>query len=326
MGFSTSKPCDYFGLNLAGFFEFSNKLAGIGQKHTQDEGTKGAFFTGVLATLVATPCTAPFMGVALGYALTQAAIISMSVFLALGFGLALPYLALCFIPALRSKLPRPGAWMDTFKQFLSFPLFMTAAWLIWVLARQGGDIAVLLALLGMVAISLAIWLKPHLNANGLGKILAILIFILSLFFTAGTFFTVNNFAQPQTISAANSPSQSKNWQSFSLETIETLKKGDDAIFVNMTAAWCITCQVNDKIALKKEKIIQLFADKNVQYLKGDWTNKDSEITQYLHQYQRQGVPLYVYYPPRDKDTGERPDSQILPQILTPKIVEKFVTK
>ena len=309
------------GLNLAGFFEFSNKLAGIGQKQTQDEGTKGAFFTGVLATLVATPCTAPFMGVALGYALTQPAIISMSVFLALGFGLALPYLALCFIPALRAKLPRPGAWMDTFKQFLSFPLFITAVWLVWVLARQGGETAVLIALLGMVAITLTIWLSRHLKTNGLWKLIATVLLIASIFFTISTFITVNLFAQPEVVSRET---DSVNWTAFSNEKLSNLKETDQAVFINMTAAWCITCQVNDRIALKTNKIKTLFKDKNIAYLKGDWTNKDSEITKYLNSYNRQGVPLYVYYPPRDEN-GKRPDAVVLPQILTAGIVEKSIT-
>jgi len=311
------------GLNLAGFFEFTNKLSGIGQKHAQAEGTRGAFFTGVLATLVATPCTAPFMGVALGYALTQPAIIAMSVFLALGFGLALPYLALCFIPSLRSQLPRPGAWMDTFKQFLSFPLFITAAWLVWVLARQGGETAVLHALLGMVAITLIIWLGSRIPTHKILKILTVVLLITSIFFTVSTFITVNTFSQSKSVSRET---VSKNWTDFSQEKLATILKTDQPVFVNMTAAWCITCQVNDRIALKTNKTRALFTQKDVYYMKGDWTNKDSEITKYLNQYNRQGVPLYVYYPARDKKSGKRPEAVVLPQILTNGIVEKAVTK
>ncbi|MEM7618666.1 MAG: thioredoxin family protein [Pseudomonadota bacterium] len=311
------------GLNLAGFFEFSNKLAGIGQKQTQAEGSKGAFFTGVLATLVATPCTAPFMGVALGYALTQPAIISMSVFLALGFGLALPYLALCFVPSLRSKLPKPGVWMDTFKQFLSFPMFITAAWLVWVLARQGGEMAVLLALLGMIAIALTIWLAHHIPSNKIWRLKVIALLIASALFTVSTLFTVNTFEQSTTVSQE---AVSVNWEDFSNEKLGEYLNTDQPVFINMTAAWCITCQVNDKIALKTDKTRQLFSDKNVAYLKGDWTNKDSEITKYLNKFDRQGVPLYVFYPAPDAQTGVRPDPEILPQILTGGIVEKTVTK
>lgn len=311
------------GLNLSGFFEFSNKLSGIGQKKTQEEGAKGAFFTGVLATLVATPCTAPFMGVALGYALTQQAIIAMSVFLALGFGLALPYLILCFIPALRSKLPKPGAWMDTFKQLLSFPLFLTAVWLIWVLARQGGEMAVLISLLGMVAIAFALWLGKHLPKGGIIKIITLGALILSLLFTASTFITVKALkTSPQTTSNADV----QNWEIFSEKKLKEVLQTNQPVFINMTAAWCITCQVNDRIAIKTEKTRALFEQENVFYMKGDWTNKDPEITKYLNQFDRQGVPLYVFYPAPDEASGKRQEPIILPQILTNKIVENAVTK
>ncbi len=311
------------GLNLAGFFEFTNKLSNIGQKQTQGDGTKGAFFTGVLATLVATPCTAPFMGVALGYALTQPAIIAMSVFLALGFGLALPYLALCFIPALRSKLPRPGAWMDTFKQFLSFPLFLTAVWLIWVLARQGGEMAVLIALLGMVTIAFILWLGRHIPKSGIAKTIAVAALIISIFFTVSTFITVGQLGVVDSVAESG---ETQNWESFSNEKLSSLLKGDQPIFTNMTAAWCITCQVNDRIALKPNSTKTLFKDLDVAYLKGDWTNKDAQITKYLNQYDRQGVPLYVYYGARDPMTGKRPEAVVLPQILTTRIVKNIVTK
>ena len=311
------------GLNLAGFFEFSNKLAGIGQKKTQAEGTKGAFFTGVLATLVATPCTAPFMGVALGYALTQPAIIAMSVFLALGFGLALPYLALCYIPALRSKLPKPGAWMDVFKQFLSFPLFITAAWLIWVLARQGGETAVLLALIGMVTIAFALWLGRHIPKGGILKLITLTALITSILFIVSTLIMVKSVNQSQVVSRET---VTKNWEEFSHEKLAEYLKTDQPVFINMTAAWCITCQVNDRIAIKTNKTKQLFADKNVAYLKGDWTKKDPEITKYLNQFDRQGVPLYVFYPAPDKITGIREEPITLPQILTNGMVKNAVTK
>ena len=187
------------GLNLAGLFEFSGRLGKLGsftQKLSGQDGHRGAFFTGVLATLVATPCTAPFMGAALGFALTQPAIISMLVFLTLGFGLAIPYLLLCFVPSLRSKLPKPGAWMQTFKQFLSFPMFLTAVWLVWVLSQQAGTFGILSALSGMVFIAFGIWLCKVLPSNGFGRYLSIILIILSFLFVGSTLVTSKTLMLP----------------------------------------------------------------------------------------------------------------------------------
>ena len=311
------------GLNLAGYFEFSNAFAGVGQKQAQASGTKGAFFTGVLATLVATPCTAPFMGVALGYALTQNAVIAMSVFLALGFGLALPYLALCYIPSLREKLPKPGLWMDQFKQFLAFPMFLTTAWLVWVLAQQGGSTVVAVSLVGMVLIALGLWLHKNFLSNGKKSKTAFVAISVTFILLIGTFNISNalNIRQEKNETAQES---GQNWEDFSNEKLNTLLDGDQPIFTNMTAAWCITCQVNDRVALKRDAAKELFAEKNIAYLKGDWTLKDAEITKYLNKFDRQGVPMYVYYGPRDTATGKRPEPVVLPQILTPSIVEDVI--
>ncbi|MEM6812149.1 MAG: protein-disulfide reductase DsbD domain-containing protein [Pseudomonadota bacterium] len=314
------------GLNLAGYFEFSNKLSGVGQNLTQKSGTQGAFFTGVLATLVATPCTAPFMGVALGYALTQPALVSMIIFLSLGFGLALPYLALCYIPALRSKLPKPGAWMEKFKEFLSFPLFATAAWLIWVLAQQSSANIVFFALVGFVLIALMIWLFQNFISHTSGREkksdFAVILLFISGLFLAFTFYAALHTTPPT--GSVQSESIGKNWEEFSPETLQSLLEGDDPVFTNMTAAWCITCQVNDKVALQNDAVRELFAQKNIGYLKGDWTLKDEKITQYLEEFNRSGVPLYVFYGARSNETGERPEPVVLPQILTPSIVKDVI--
>lgn len=312
------------GLNMAGYFDFSNRLSGFGQKQASASGTKGAFFTGVLATLVATPCTAPFMGAALGYALTQSALTAMAVFWALGLGLAIPYLLITFIPAIRHKLPRPGAWMDSFKQFLSFPLFITAAWLVWVLSQQGNSKAVLLSLVGMIAIALVLWLGKHLNGSK-KKIFVLPLMILSLFFVAATFFQVPSNLE-KTGNLAPTTVLHDTAEVFTPENLQTALDGDRPVFVNMTAAWCITCKVNERIALKSNKVAKLFEEQNVIYMKGDWTNKDADITAYLNEFSRQGVPLYVYYGARDADTGTRPDPVLLPQILTANTVEKYLTK
>lgn len=305
------------GLNLAGFFEFTNKLAGSGQKLTQKEGHKGAFFTGVLATLVATPCTAPFMGAALGFALTQPAIISMAVFLTLGFGLALPYLLLCYVPALRSALPRPGNWMETFRQFLSFPMFITAAWLVWVLSQQINPIGVFYTLLGLIAIAFTLWLIRVMPKQGIMKIMTLILTVISIGFIIIPFLTPHQNVEHIEMAG-------QNWENYTPEKLETALQGNDPIFVNMTAAWCITCKVNEKIALSHDSARQLFSDKNVYYLKGDWTNQDPIITQYLDSFGRNGVPLYVYYGPRDDHSGVRPSPEVLPQILTFGMIEKTI--
>ncbi len=305
------------GLNLSGFFEFSGRLAGAGQNLSQKSGNKGAFFTGVLATLVATPCTAPFMGVAMGYALTQPAAISMIVFLALGFGLALPLLALCYFPILRSKLPKPGAWMETFRQFLAFPMFITAAWLVWVLTQQVGSTAILSILLGLIAIALIIWIVKHLPRNMVAKVISMVLLIAAIFFMIVPFFISQSFNAP-----TQSAAQNKNWEAFSTSKLEELLKGNDPVFTNMTADWCITCKVNERTSLNIKKTKDLFAKNNVQYLKGDWTNQNPDITKYLDSFERQGVPMYVYYGPRNNVTNQRPAPKLLPQILTPKKIEK----
>ena len=307
------------GLNLAGFFEFSNKLAGVGQNLTQKSSHSGAFFTGVLATIVATPCTAPFMGAAMGFALTQSAFISMLVFLTLGLGLALPYLALCYFPSLRAKLPKPGHWMETFKQFLSFPMFITSAWLVWILSQQVGSLTVFCTLLGLVALTFIIWLFKVMPQKGFLKIVTWFTILIAISFILSPIVMPSEQAPSTDIS-----SNAKNWEDFNPNRLESLLKGDNAVFTNMTAAWCITCKVNEKVALSTDKAKTLFAKQKVSYLKGDWTNQNPEITQYLNSFGHSGVPLYVYYGPRDNQSGKRPDPVVLPQLLTFGLVEKII--
>ncbi len=315
------------GLNLAGFFEFNANMGGIlcrfTQKLSDENGHKGAFFTGVLATIVATPCTAPFMGAALGFALTQSAFVSMIVFAALGLGLALPYLALCFIPALRSKLPKPGAWMITFKQFLSFPMFLTAAWLVWVLTQQAGSMGTAFALTGLVFLSFVIWLSKNMPKAGIARIISVILVILSILFIGWTF----HCTKAMSTGGLNlSENPNANWEVFSPSALDQALESDNPIFTNMTAAWCITCKVNERVALDTDKITELFASQSIQYLKGDWTNQDPDITEYLNEFGRQGVPLYVFYGAPDSQTGQRPEPVVLPQLLTSGIVKDIITK
>lgn len=314
------------GLNLAGYFDVNVSLAHVGDSLTRKSGLSGSFFTGALATLVATPCTAPFMAGAMGYALTQSAFVSMAIFLSLGFGLALPYLALTFIPAIRHRLPRPGVWMERFRQFLAFPMFGAACWLFWVLSQQIDHMGQFAALLGALSIALGVWfwkIRPHRKT---GRAVFTALSGLAILFMLSTFFTIRTHegatAAPRTGEDATASIDGE--EAFTRVRLEEYLKGNDPIFVNMTAAWCITCKVNEKVALSIESTLALFREKGVRYLKGDWTNQNPEITNYLEEYGRNGVPIYVYYGPRDMKSGVRPEPVVLPQILTPGIVAETI--
>lgn len=315
------------GLNFAGFFEFQTGISNLGSDAAQQSGIKGSFFTGFLATLVATPCTAPFMGTAMGYALTQDILTALTIFLALGFGLALPYLLLCYIPAARNMLPKPGPWMQVFKEFLAFPMFASSAWLVWVLSQQASSESVFMTLIGMVLIAFALWMLvrgKNLEARKKWflRLVAYTILFFGLVFPL-SMFSKNKLNQAPTILSAAQQSVSSQSIAYSEQTYKQVLASDAPIFVNMTAAWCITCKINEKVTLGTKKVETLFQDHNVTYLKGDWTNRDDQITRYLNKYNREGVPLYVFYGKPDGE-GIRPEPVILPQILTPQIVENTV--
>ncbi len=304
------------GLNLSGIFEIGGSLGNVGNRLTQGNTPGHSFFTGVLATLVATPCTAPFMGVALGFALVQPAIVSLIIFAALGFGLALPYLLLSIVPALQKMLPRPGAWMGSFKQFLAFPMYASAAWLVWVLSQQSGPMGVFAALMGLVLIAFGIWLLRHepvtMIWKNLVRVLALLSFLAALLLI------------PSGPAGKTDPSVPAMGEAYDPAKLAGALEGSEPVFVEMTAAWCITCKVNHAIAIDVNSTKKVFADNAVRYFIGDWTNQDPGITKYLNEFGRSGVPIYVYYGPRDAN-GTRPEPVLLPQILTPGIVAKAVT-
>lgn len=301
------------GLNLAGFFEIDFGLANAGQSLTRAHGLSGSFFTGMLATLVATPCTAPFMGVAMGYALTQSPFISILVFIALGLGLALPYLALCYIPALRHLLPRPGAWMETFRQFLAFPMFAASCWLIWVLSQQTDHMGVLIGLLGLLSIAFGLWLWKNRPHGKTAKAIVITTALAMFGFAVSTLVIERHVEPAMAMETATGISEA-----FSQEKLNQYLDDNQPIFINMTAAWCITCKVNEKVAISIPSTQKIFEERKIKYLKGDWTNQNPEITKFLESYGRSGVPLYVYYPPSSRE------GMVLPQILTPGIVEKTI--
>lgn len=306
------------GLSLSGVFEISGSFVGTGSTLTHKSGLTGTFFTGVLATLVATPCTAPFMAGALGYALLQPAGVAIGIFLMLGFGLALPYLLLSLVPGLARLLPKPGAWMVTFRELLAFPMYAAAAWMVWILGVQSSTESVMWALSGMVAIAFAIWAVQHRPKQGGMKFIVVLITILALLFAAMPFFN-RELLQEQPVLAGENITVRIEDEAYSPTRLNELLNTERPVFVYMTAAWCITCKVNEKVALHNASTRDLFQHLNVAVLKGDWTRMNPDITQYLNDYGRSGVPLYVYYAPAQQ--GEkRPAPVILPQILTPQII------
>ncbi len=304
------------GLNLSGVFEVGGRLAGVGQGLVSRGGTTGAFFTGVLAVIVATPCTAPFMAAALGFALSQPAPATVAVLLAMGLGLALPYLALSMTPALQRLMPRPGAWMDRLRQFLAFPMYASAVWMIWVLTQQTGADGVLYALGGMILIAFAIWLLRIGSGASAGtwvrRGLAAAAVLLAF---AATLKIDDSPATAASASgAANAGVSFEGWERFSRTRMAQAVAAGKPVFVDFTAAWCITCLVNERVALEVPAVRKAFEQAGVVKLKGDWTNRDAEITGVLKELGRAGVPLYLFWAPG----ADRP--KILPQVLTESLV------
>jgi len=296
------------GLNMSGLYGIGGgAVAGIGGTAAQRGGLTGNFLTGLLAVLVATPCTAPFMGAAIAGALAAPLWVTLLGFLAMGIGFALPYVALAAIPAFARLMPRPGAWMETLRQALAFPMYAAAVWMLWVVSLQTGPSGVLYTAGGMVLIGFALWALGLAQA-GSGRRLAV---AASLAASAAAIALLSTLATtPPATAAAPGAVQADASQSFTLARLAELRGEGKPVFVNMTAAWCVTCIVNEQLALAQPAVQQAFAARGITYLKGDWTRRDPAITDYLRALGRDGVPLYVLYPPR----GGTP--VVLPQILT----------
>ena len=305
------------GLSLSGVFEIGAGIAGLGNNLTQKSGVTGAFFTGVLASIVATPCTAPLMGVALGYALTQPPFVALLIFLMLGLGLAFPFVLISFVPGLSRWLPRPGVWMQRFKQILAFPMYLSAVWLVWVLAKQSGADGVGAVLAGLVMLSFAIWLANSFRAaSGFSaRILPSVLFVASLM---GAGYTA--LAIPRAPIAIDENPQIAQIP-FTPQSLEQARASGKPVFVEMTAAWCITCAVNKRLALDTQQTEALFRRHDVIWIQGDWTNADPQITAFMERFGRTGVPFYVYYPPSSSSQNQ---PVFLPQILTPAIVKETI--
>ena len=290
-------------LGMSGVIALGQQWMGFGQSLTEKSGTQGAFFTGMLAVVVASPCTAPFMGGALGYAVSQPTPVALSVFAVLGLGMAAPLTLISFIPAASKLLPKPGHWMERLKEFFAFPLYATAIWLLWVLGNQTSTTGMAIILLGCGAISFAIWCFKSSKATT--KILGLLCLLTAL-----------SLPFSDRLSAEiNTEKHATNHTPFSTSALHQLRQEGQAVFIDLTADWCITCIANEKSTLEKSHIQQAFRDANIVYMVGDWTHFNPEISALLSEYNRSGIPLYLLFPP----IADAP-ATILPQILTEDIV------
>jgi thiol:disulfide interchange protein len=275
------------GLSMSGVVQFGASLANTGSGLATRSGPSGDFFTGVLAVVVASPCTAPFMGPALAYAFAAPMGVALLIFLMLGVGLALPFLLIGFVPAIGRLLPRPGRWMETLKQVLAFPMYLTAVWLVWVLANQRGANAVGLVLAGAVVLAMALWWFERSRYGRLpSKVLAVLLAILA--FTPLYF--VYGLARPASAAAATGV------VAYSPEKLAELRKSGKPVFVDMGADWCVTCKANERAVLDTDAFRAVLKKTGATYMVGDWTDVNPTIAAFLEQYHSVGVPLYVVFP------------------------------
>nr|WP_221192095.1 protein-disulfide reductase DsbD domain-containing protein [Microbulbifer rhizosphaerae] len=286
-------------LSFSGVFEFGHRLMNMA-----GNSRGGSFATGVLAVFVAAPCTGPFMGAALGAAAVLPAASAMAVFLGLGAGLAAPFLLLCASPGLLNRLPAPGPWMDKLRQLLAFPLYTTVIWLLWVLGRLVGESGWLIGTLLLLAVVFALWLGR--SFSGAGRAAGTLMAVAALITAFGTLRTT---PESQTQSLAQG-----GWQAYDRAAIDRARADRRAVFIDYTAAWCITCQVNKKLVLESPAVMDLFETHDVMLVRADWTNHNPEITRALAELGRNSVPVYAWYPPG----ADGPE--LLPQVLQERMI------
>ncbi|MET0656477.1 MAG: protein-disulfide reductase DsbD [Pseudoxanthomonas sp.] len=302
------------GLSLSGVFALGHRFAGAGHDLTGRSGPVGDFFTGVLAVVIASPCTAPFMGAALAFAFTASLPVALLVFAFLGLGLALPFLLIGFVPGLAQRLPKPGAWMETLKHFLAFPMYLTAVWLLWVLGKQRGVDAIGLALVGLVLLALGLWWyqRLRLQVAPLRRSLAVLLLLASVI----PLVLVHRL-QREAVDPAADTSEAV---AYSAAKLAALRAEGRIVFVDMTADWCVTCKANEKAVLAREEFRTSITQANAVFMQGDWTNVDPAITAFLEEHQAVGVPLYVVFP---SDGGK---GEVLPTVLTQQRVAEALAR
>ena len=299
----------FLGLSLAGQFEIGLTLTSAGGSLAAKQGYSGSFFTGVLAVIVATPCTAPFMGVAIGYALAQPAAVTFAVFTALALGLAAPYAALTLQPAWTRILPKPGAWMEVLRQAISVPIFATVIWLAWVLANAYGAAVLATLLAGFLLLAIAGWFLGRWPARAWSTSIAALLILAVVALCV---------LAPKSLAVSASPTgqaaSQGQWQPWYAEAVPRYQSQGRPVFVDFTASWCLSCQVNERVVLTQPVVRKAFADANVVLLRADWTQHDESIAQTLASLGRSGVPAYALYTPGQTQP------QLLPEVLTQGIV------
>ncbi|WP_263379370.1 protein-disulfide reductase DsbD family protein [Granulicella paludicola] len=301
----------FLGLSLAGQFEFGLSMTSAGGDLAQKQGLTGSFFTGVLATVVATPCMGPLMGTAVGFALAQPAWATFLVFTAVGLGLALPYLVLTIQPQWTKLLPKPGAWMETLKQLTAVPLFGTAIWLVWVFGQlsttTGGDAGIdkmAWLLSGFLVLAIAGWALGKWPGQWKGTIVAVVLIAIAIYLP---------IRKPAV--------DTLTWKPYTQANFDAARATGDPVFIDFTAAWCLSCKYNEGAVLKSTEVEKQFGSKHFQLLKADWTQYDPIITQQLASIGRSGVPTYVIYPP-----GKVSNADVLPELLTKDIVLTAIAK
>jgi thiol:disulfide interchange protein len=302
------------GLNLSSVFEFGSSLSNVGQSLATKNGAVGDFFTGVLAVVVASPCTAPFMANGLAYAFIAPPLNGLLVFVALGLGLALPFLLIGFIPALARLLPKPGVWMQTMKQWLALPMYLTAVWLAWVFGNQAGGDALAILLIGAVLLAMGLWWygQRRFKEGLFARLLAYALIVAAIMSVP---IALQYFSR-----TTSSPISDNKHQPYSAEALADYRAQGRIVFVDMTADWCITCKVNEKAVLHTEAFSASMKKYNAVYMVGDYTNQDEAITAFLKEHKAVGVPLYVMFP-KNGGSGEK-----LPQILSSSIMQQSLQR
>lgn len=299
------------GLNLLGMYELNAPVFITEKLGADDQGTMGAFSTGVLATVLATPCTAPFMGASLGFALTQPPMVALGVFLALGLGMAFPYVALSFSPKLAAKMPKPGPWLGRVKLWLSVPVFLTVAWLIWVFGTQtggtGGMLLIVMALL-LLPLILYFWRMGKKRSKFFHAIALIGVLSVAHFLYLASGDSLKRSVASGTLEPLGPGIETV---AYSPERLMDYRKQGRAVFLNFTASWCITCIVQEKLVFDKRPFQAFMRDNRIIYMVADWTNPNPDIAAILSRYKRQGIPFYLFYPP-----GSARPAVVLPDILT----------
>ena len=296
------------GLSLSGLVLLGGRWMNIGAGLATAPGTRGSFFTGVLAVVVASPCTAPFMGTALGYALTQPPLEALVVFAALGVGMAAPMVAISMSDTARRWLPKPGAWMETLKQVMAFPLYLTAVWLLWVAGKQSGVDAMAAAAAGVVMLALGLML---LRGGTASRVIAVACIVAAIVLGGVR-------GEPSSGSGKAAREGTVAW---SPERLQSLQAQGTPVFVDVTADWCITCLANEQAVLFTDDMTRAFQEAGVTYMVADWTNYDPAIGAFVREHGRNGIPLYVMYP-----GNLQASPTILPQLLTPSVVTEALAR